>query len=108
MANPYRGEVEILINGKPRVMRLTLGVLAELEEQLECQSLVDLVARFEAGTFRAKDIVTLIRAGLRGGGCAVEDPDLQDMRIDGGLYAAARAAARLLKVTFAVPGEATE
>lgn len=108
MVNPYRGEVEISINGKLRVMRLTLGALAELEEQLECQSLVDLVARFEDCAFRAKDIVTLIRAGLKGGGCEVENPDFENMQIDGGLHAAARAAARLLKVTFAVPGEATE
>ena len=29
MANPWRGEVELVVDGEPRVMRLTLAALAE-------------------------------------------------------------------------------
>ena len=49
MANPWRGEVELVVDGEPRVMRLTLAALAELEARLKSESLVELIARFEAG-----------------------------------------------------------
>lgn len=97
MVNPYRGEAELVIGGKTYVMRLPLSVLAELEAELGAGSLMDLVQRFESGGFSARDLVLLLRAGLRGGGCEVE-PD-----VDGGPIVAAQAAARLLAVTFAVP-----
>ena len=40
MPNPWRGEVELSIDGEPRVMRLTLAALAELEARLEAESLI--------------------------------------------------------------------
>lgn len=49
MVNPYRGEVELVIGGQVHVMRLTLGVLAELEAEMEADSLMDMVHRFETG-----------------------------------------------------------
>jgi hypothetical protein len=49
MANPHRGEVEVLVDGVPRTARLTLGALAELEEELGEGSLVALVERLEGG-----------------------------------------------------------
>lgn len=96
MANPYRGEVELMVNGQVHVMRLTLGVLAELETELESDSLMGLVQRFENGAFSARDLLALLRAGLRGGGA-----DVDDLNVDP--VAAAQAGARLLAVTFAVP-----
>ena len=35
MANPYRGEVSVELNGKAHLMRLPLGILAELEEMVQ-------------------------------------------------------------------------
>jgi hypothetical protein len=105
MANPWRGEVEISVDGTPRVMRLTLGALAELEARLEAGSLMELIARFETGAFRVRDLIALIVAGLNGGGWRVSEAELLARRIDGGPLAAAQAAARLLKLTFSVPGE---
>src|SRR6056297_1841296 len=66
MANPWAGEVALVIGGERHVMRLTLGALAELEAALEQGSLVDLVARFEEGAFSSRDVLALIVAGLRG------------------------------------------
>ncbi|HEU0220834.1 MAG TPA: gene transfer agent family protein [Paracoccaceae bacterium] len=106
MANPYRGEVAISIDGERRTMRLTLGALCELEERLESGSLVALVERFEQGAVRARDVLALICAGLRGGGSPVTEAELGAMCIDGGPVVAAQAAAELLRVTFALPGEA--
>ena len=72
MANPWRGEVELVVDGEPRVMRLTLAALAELEARLKSESLVELIARFEAGGFRVRDLIALLTAGLNGGGWKVE------------------------------------
>lgn len=108
MANPWRGEVELVVDGEPRVMRLTLAALAELEARLGSGSLLELIGRFEAGGFRVSDLVALLVAGLNGGGWKVRENDLVGAEIDGGPLAAARAAARLLKLTFTLPEEDAE
>ena len=104
MANPWRGEVELSVGGEARVMRLTLGALAELEARLECGSLIELIARFETGGFKVSDLVALLTAGLNGGGWKISEAGLLQSNIDGGPLAAAQAAARLLKITFTLPG----
>ncbi|WP_417727351.1 gene transfer agent family protein [Roseovarius sp.] len=103
MANPWAGEVALVIAGERQVMRLTLGALAELEAGLERGSLVDLVARFEGGAFSTRDVLALIVAGLRGGGWRGSTADLLSADIEGGPMAAARAAAELLARAFALP-----
>ena len=105
MANPWRGEVALVVDGEPRVMRLTLAALAELEARLEAESLIELIGRFETGGFRVRDLIALLVAGLNGGGWQVSEAELVARMIDGGPLAAAEAAARLLKLTFTVPGE---
>ncbi len=105
MANPFRGEVDLSVDGAPRVMRLTLNALAELEARLEADSLVDMIARFESGAFRVRDLICLLTAGLNGGGWRITEAELLASSIDGGPLEAAQAAARLLKITFTVPGE---
>lgn len=106
MANPWRGEVALMLDGERRVMRLTLGALAELEAVLEDGSLVDLVQRFESGGFASRDVLALIVAGLRGGGWRGQAADLLSAEIAGGPMAAARAAAELLARAFMLPEEA--
>lgn len=103
MANPWTGEVELVIDGNPRIMKLTLGALAELEQALKVGSLVDLVQRFESGGFSAGDVLALIEAGLRGGGAQMSAGDLASAEIEGGPMAAARAAAQLLARAFMTP-----
>lgn len=103
MTNPYAGEVALVINGERRVLKLTLGALAELEGALGAQSLVALVERFEGGSFSARDVMALILAGLHGAGQPTNADDLLHADIEGGAVAAARAAARLLALAFALP-----
>lgn len=103
-ANPWAGEVALVIDGQRRVMRLTLGALAELEAALEAGSLVELVRRFEGGGFSSRDVLAVIAAGLRGGGCDLSPEALRNAVIDGGPMAAARAAAELLARAFMLPG----
>ncbi len=104
MANPWTGEVALVIDGERRVLRLTLGALAELEQQLGTGSLVELVERFEGGGFSSRDVLALIVAGLRGSGATVGADDLLSAEIEGGPMAAARVAAQLLARAFMLPG----
>ena len=93
----------LVIDGQARVMRLTLGALAELEAGLQAGSLVELVERFEQGGFSSAEVLALIVAGLRGGGWDVDRAALLHAQIEGGPMAAARAAAELLARAFMVP-----
>lgn len=104
MANPWAGEVEVLLDGERHVAKLTLGALAELEEALGEASLLDLVRRFESGAFSSRDVLALLLAGLRGGGWQGTAEALRTADIGGGPMAAARLAAELLARAFTVPG----
>lgn len=103
MANPWAGEVALVIDGERRVMKLTLGALAALEAGLGADSLPALAERFEAGRFRTADVVRLLLAGLHGGGHPTSAEALMAAEIGGGPAAAARAAAELLARAFAPP-----
>ncbi|MBD3679596.1 MAG: gene transfer agent family protein [Rhodobacteraceae bacterium] len=104
MANPYTGEVRLMIDGEARVLKLTLGALAELEAEMEADTLVALAERFESGRFSTRDVLALICAGLRGGGWQGGPQDLLTAEIEGGVMGAARAAGLLLARAFALPG----
>jgi hypothetical protein len=101
MANPWTGEVALTIDGERRVLKLTLGALAELEDRLEAGSLLELVERFEGGRFAARDVVAVLVAGLRGGGH--EALDLASAEIAGGPMEAARVAGQLIVRAFSLP-----
>lgn len=100
MANPWAGEVEVVLDGERRVAKLTLGALAELEEALGAGTLVELVQRFEGGAVSSRDVLALIIAGLRGGGWRGTAADLLSAEIGGGAVGAARIAAELLARAF--------
>lgn len=102
-ANPWAGEVALVIDGERRVLKLTLGALAELEAALETGTLVELVERFETGAFSSRDVLALVVAGLRGGGWRGRAADLVSSEIEGGPLGAARAAAELLARAFMLP-----
>lgn len=105
MANPWAGEVALIIDGEWHKMKLTLGALAELEASLKADTLVAMIERFEAGQFATRDVLALIVAGLRGGGWEGSAEDLLTAEIHGGPVAAAKAAGQLLARAFAQPGE---
>lgn len=103
MANPWAGEVTLVIDGVPRVLKLTLGALAELESTLAAGTLVALIERFESGEISAGDVMALIVAGLRGGGWQVTAADLVSAQVEGGVAGAARAAGVALRRAFEMP-----
>lgn len=103
MTNPWRGEVTLVIDGQPQLMRLTLGALAGLEASLAEPSLVALVERFEQGRFSSADVLAVLKAGLLGGGAAFDPAKLDHADVAGGPMGAARAAAELIARAFVVP-----
>lgn len=103
MTNPWRGEVAIVVDGVRHEAKLTLGALAELEEELGANSLVELVERFEAERYSARDVVALLAAGLRAGGWSGRAADLLRAEIDGGPIEATRVAGQLLARAFELP-----
>jgi hypothetical protein len=68
--NAARGEAGLVIDGRLRRLRLTLGALAELETAFEAASLEALEARLRRPS--ATDLLVIVSALLRGAG---EDPD---------------------------------
>lgn len=100
MANTMRGEVEAVIDGETRTLRLTLGALAELEDALGAEGLVDLAGRLEGGGLRARDVIAVLAAGLRGAGARATADDVAAMTVEGGVAGAARIAATLLARAF--------
>jgi hypothetical protein len=105
MANRYRGEIDAEIGGTSRRLRLTLGSLADLEAAFGAEDMADLARRFTGGTLKAGDAVTVIAAGLRGGGEAVTDAEVAAMPVDGGAAAYASIVVRLIAATFGADTE---
>ena len=103
MANPWRGEARLVIDGEPVDLKLTLGALAELEAELPDGNLIALIERLESGAFSPRDILSLVVAGLRGGGWRGTSKDLLTAEIEGGALEAARVSGTLLRNAFALP-----
>jgi hypothetical protein len=100
MPNHHRGEIEAEIGGAKRRLVLTLGALAELEATFGADDLIALAGRFDAGRLKARDLIRIIGAGLRGAGETVSDDDVARMEVAGGAPGYVRAAADLLAATF--------
>jgi len=103
MPNAQRGEIEAILDGRPRTLCLTLGALAELESALDVPDIIALSERFESGQITAKETIAILGAGLRGAGGEDTDTDVAAMRIQGGTSGAIRIVADLLRAAFAPP-----
>ncbi|MCG5235978.1 gene transfer agent family protein [Xanthobacter oligotrophicus] len=101
MPNARRGEIAAVLDGRVRVLVLTLGALAELESAFGADDLMALAARFEKGRLSARDAARIIAAGLNGAGESVTLAEVERMRADGGAAGFARIVAELLAITFA-------
>lgn len=104
MANPHTGEVQVWLDGRPWRAKLTLGALAELEADLGAESMIALVERFESGAFSSRDVLSVLVAGLRGGGWPGGISQFLEADLKGGPVAAAHLAATLLARAFRIEG----
>ena len=73
---------------------------SELEDAFAAEDLGELAKRFSSGRLSARDMQRVIGAGLRGGGHAVSQEDVQAMRCEEGLAGLARVVSALLVATF--------
>lgn len=104
MANRHRGEIEAVLGGERRVLVLTLGALAELEDAFGGEDMLALATRFEAGRISARDAIRVIGAGLRGAGADVGDDEVARMDAEGGAAGYIAIVADLLTATFSGAG----
>ena len=100
MTNRHRGEIEALLGGERRILVLTLGALAELEDAFGGEDMLALATRFESGRIGARDAIRVIGAGLRGAGESVSDEDVAQMSTEGGAAGYIAIVADLLTATF--------
>jgi hypothetical protein len=100
MANRHRGEIEAEIGGATRTLVLTLGALAELEDAFGADDLAALAERFGSGRLKARDLIRIIGAGLRGAGEALSDDEVAAMAADGAARGFVTIAAELITATF--------
>lgn len=105
MANRHRGEIEATLGGERRVLVLTLGALAELENAFGGEDMLALASRFETGRIGARDAIRVIGAGLRGAGADISDEDVARMNAEGGAAGYIAIVADLLTATFSGAGE---
>ena len=96
MANALRGEASLMIEGRERVLCLTLGALAEIETGLGCQSLSELSRRLS--DLSPTDMLTVLRALVRGGGDSDLAERLETVPVSPG--EAARAIADAFRLAF--------
>lgn len=90
-ANEARGEVVVMLGGRPRRLCLTLGALAELETALAVDDWSALAGRMRR--LSARDLMRVLAALLRGGGEAAADLSDVDFREAAEAVAAAFTAA---------------
>jgi hypothetical protein len=100
MANPQRGEIAAVLDGRERTLCLTLGALAELEAGLGADGLGALTRRLESGRLSARDLIRIIGCGLRGAGEEITDAEVARMRAEGGAAGLVRIVAALVRATF--------
>ena len=108
MPNRHRGEIEAEIGGARRTLVLTLGALAELEAAFGADDMVALAERFGTGRLKARDLIRIIGAGLRGAGEAVSDEEVALMDVEGAAAGYVRIAAELIAATFGADDAPTQ
>lgn len=113
-ANRHRGEVAARINGRRRILRLSLSALARLED---CYAAADdaaggvadilhLLSRFAENGMQAEDVDNVLRAGLQAVGDVLAVTG-EPLDVDGGPEAAAQIALQLIARAFAPPSDCT-
>jgi hypothetical protein len=103
MVNRRRGEVEAVLDGRPYRLCLTLGALAELESAFAATDMLALAERFASGRLSAREAVSILTAGLRGGGNELSEAEVARMQVEGGAAGYVAIIAGLLQATFGDP-----
>jgi hypothetical protein len=106
MVNRHRGEIPFEVAGRRLSLKLTLGSLAELEDAFAAGDLVGLGERLGSGRLSARDLIGIVRIGLKGAGHNVPEAEIRSWSAHGGLGPLVSAIAALFAETFGDPEEA--
>ena len=80
MANRVRGEVEITVGGRPFVVSMALGTLAEIETAFGCDGFETALDRVFGASMSARHMLTFVEAVLRGSGHAIDNDTRKALR----------------------------
>ena len=84
MANKAHGEIEALIAGQKRKLRLGIGDLINLEDAIDA-GCMEIARMLSSGSFRTRTIVLILMYGLNGAGGRVRETEVMKMvEEDGG------------------------
>jgi hypothetical protein len=98
--NVHRGEVLATLDGVQRKLRLSLNVLAELEEAFGVDSLFGLIQKLTTTKLTARHLALIIAAGLRGAGEDADADRVGSMQCERGAAGFADIAKALLEASF--------
>jgi hypothetical protein len=102
--NVHRGEVLATLDGVQRKLRLTLNVLAELEEAFGVDSLFELIQKLTTTKLTARHLALIVAAGLRGAGEKADAETVGSMHCERGPAGFADLARDLLEASFGIGG----
>lgn len=95
-ANPWRGEVTIVLSGAPHILRPSFEALSGVEQELSI-GLVTLARKLADGMLTLEEMETIIRHCLIGNGCL---ENLKDALVQSGLANATQAVAEMLTLAL--------
>lgn len=81
MANKVRGEVEITIGGRPFVVSMALGTLAEIETAFGCDGFEAALERVFGASMSARSMLIFVEAVLQGSGQVIDDDTRKALRL---------------------------
>ena len=82
MPNKKRGEVEFKNGDETYTMCMNLGAMAEIEDGLELDSITELSSKFAGGNVKARHLIILLGALIRGGGHDITDQEVGNFDLD--------------------------
>lgn len=103
MANPYRGDVPLQLDGEPHTLRLSLAALAALERDLGARDLSGLITMLVSGKTGAGQMHLVLREALRAGE-GMGAKEAETLLNQAAPLKLARAYVDLMRATFAEPG----
>jgi hypothetical protein len=84
MANTYRNEVEVTLNGTKYLLRPTFECLAQIEEFLD-KSIFQFMASVIAGHLKAREALFVLETAIKAGESKVDQAELKRNMGEGGL-----------------------
>lgn len=100
MANRYRGEIDVELDGKNKTLCLTLGGLVELEELFEVSDMLSVIRKLQSGKFCALELGHIIKIGLKGCGQDVSIEEVLAYKNAKGVAGYVDIVTRLLQASF--------